>query len=455
MGACLALCSLASCASCLCGSAPCLLCGCCPSSNNSTVTRLVFSFFLLLGTLVSVIMILPGMEVQLRKIPGFCQGGSSIPGIENQVDCDVILGYKSVYRMCFAMTCFFFLFFVIMIRVRSSKDPRAALQNGFWFFKFLILVGITVGAFFISDPAFNTVWYYFGLVGSLFFIIIQLILLIDFAHSWNQAWVENAENNDNKCWYAGLVTFTFLNYAMAFTAVVLFYVYYTQPDDCTEHKVVISLNLIFCIIVSIVSILPKVQKAQPYSGLLQSSLISLYTMYVTWSAMTNNPNHKCNPSLLSLVSNGSTPSHSGEHTPGQLQWWDAQSVVGLLLFFFCTLYASIRSSSNTQVNKLLQTEEGGKESGEAMVGEDGVRRAVDNEEDGVTYNYSAFHFHLALASLYIMMTLTNWYLPDTSTQAMQRSKPAVWVKVCSSWLGLSLYLWTLVAPLILPDRDFN
>lgn len=55
-------------ASCLCGSAPCLLCGCCPSSNNSTVTRLVFSFFLLLGTLVSVIMILPGMETQLRKV---------------------------------------------------------------------------------------------------------------------------------------------------------------------------------------------------------------------------------------------------------------------------------------------------------------------------------------------------------------------------------------------------
>lgn len=43
------------------------------------------------------------------------------------------------------------------------------------------------------------------------------------------------------------------------------------------------------------------------------------------------------------------------------------------------------------------------------VSEDGVRRAVDNEEDGVTYSYSFFHFSLFLASLYIMMTLTNWY----------------------------------------------
>ncbi|XP_034031029.1 serine incorporator 2 [Thalassophryne amazonica] len=451
MGACLALCSIASCVSCLCGSAPCLLCGCCPASNNSTITRLVFSFFLLLGTLVSVIMILPGMEAQLRKLPGFCQGGTTVPGLENQVNCDIIVGYKSVYRMCFAMTCFFFMFFVIMIRVRSSKDPRAALQNGFWFFKFLILVGITVGAFFIPDGTFHDVWFYFGAVGSFIFILIQLILLIDFAHSWNKVWVEKAENSDNKCWFAGLLSFTILYYALAIAAVVLFYIYYTKPNDCTEHKVFISLNLIFCAIISIVSILPKIQEAQPYSGLLQASLISLYTMYVTWSAMTNNPNQTCNPSLLSLVSNVSS---TADTSPGPVQLWDAQSIVGLIIFLFCTLYASIRSSNNTQVNKLLQTEAGGESGGEGVVGEDGLRRAVDNEEEGVTYSYSFFHFHLCLASLYIMMTLTNWYQPNTPTQAM-KGVPAVWVKMCSSWLGLGLYLWTLIAPLIFPNRDFS
>lgn len=41
--------------------------------------------------------------------------------------------------------------------------------------------------------------------------------------------------------------------------------------------------------------------------------------------------------------------------------------------------------------------------------EDGVHRAYDNEEDGVSYNYTFFHICLFLASLYIMMTLTNWY----------------------------------------------
>ena len=34
---------------------------------------------------------------------------------------------------------------------------------------------------------------------------------------------------------------------------------------------------------------------------------------------------------------------------------------------------------------------------------------VDDEEGAVAYSYSFFHFMMVLATLYIMMTLTNWY----------------------------------------------
>lgn len=47
------------------------------------------------------------------------------------------------------------------------------------------------------------VWFYFGVVGSFIFILIQLALLIDFAHSWNQHWLGNAEERDSRAWYAG------------------------------------------------------------------------------------------------------------------------------------------------------------------------------------------------------------------------------------------------------------
>lgn len=118
---------------CLCGGASCLLCSCCPNTKNSTVTRLIYAFILLLGTLVSCIMLWGGMENQLKKIPGFCEGGFKIKvaDIMTDKDCDVLVGYKAVYRITFALAIFFFVFFLLMLKVKTSKDPRAAVHNGY------------------------------------------------------------------------------------------------------------------------------------------------------------------------------------------------------------------------------------------------------------------------------------------------------------------------------------
>lgn len=249
-----------------------------------------------------------------------------------------------------------------------------------------------------------------------------------------------------------------MNYAMSLVAVVLFYVYYTHPEGCYENKTFISVNLILCVGASLLSVLPKIQESQPRSGLLQSSVITIYTMYLTWSAMTNEPDRKCNPSLLNIIGYNSTS------TPGQVQvvqWWDAQGIVGLILFLLCVLYSSIRTSTNSQVNKLTLTSdestliEDGSRSDGSLGDSDDVHRAVDNERDGVTYSYSFFHFMLFLASLYIMMTLTNWYSPDSTYETMTSKWPSVWVKISSSWVCIVLYVWTLVAPLVLTNRDFD
>lgn len=52
-------------------------------------------------------------------------------------------------------------------------------------------------------PSPHPVWFYFGVVGSFLFILIQLVLFIDFAHSWNQRWLGKAEECDSRAWYAG------------------------------------------------------------------------------------------------------------------------------------------------------------------------------------------------------------------------------------------------------------
>ncbi|XP_030067078.1 serine incorporator 3 [Microcaecilia unicolor] len=453
--------------SCLCSGASCLLCGCCPSTNNSTVTRLIYAFLLLLSTIVACIMLAPGMEVQLNKIPEFCEKGFGTHILYHGYKCEMLVGYKAVYRISFAMTVFFFLFALIMINVKTSKDPRAYVHNGFWFFKIASIIGIMVGAFYIPEGPFTTVWFIIGTSGAFCFILIQLVLLVDFAHSWNESWVGKMEEGNSKRWYAALLFVTGLNYILSTVFIVLLYVFYTKPDDCTLNKFFISFNMIICIIVSIISILPKVQEHQPQSGLLQSSFITLYTVFLTWSAMSNEPERTCNPSLLTLISqivaptvapaNQTQPVTVMPAAPKSMQWWDAQSIVGLIIFVLCLLYSSIRSSSNSQVNKLTLSSsdrvmlDDTVESGE----ETGVRRAVDNEKEGVQYSYSVFHCMLTLASLYIMMTLTNWYSPDADFKTITSKWPAVWVKISSSWVCLLLYVWTMVAPIVLSNRDFN
>jgi len=53
-----------------------------------------------------------------------------LPGGGGDVHCGNYVGFAAVYRVCFAMASFFFVFAVLMINVKTSKDPRSAVQNG-------------------------------------------------------------------------------------------------------------------------------------------------------------------------------------------------------------------------------------------------------------------------------------------------------------------------------------
>lgn len=464
MGAVLGLCGAAQLA-CCCGSAACsLCCAACPSCKNSTSSRIMYAIMLLLGTVVACIMLSPGLESSLQKVP-FCKGAEVEESIIDQalssasdnvtIDCTGVVGYLAVYRVCFAMALFFFAMALLTIGVKSSNDPRAGIQNGFWAIKFLVLIGTTIGAFFIPRGEFGEVWMYFGMIGGFIFIIIQLLAIIEFAHSWAESWVDKYEETESKGWYCALLSATFINYCLALTALVLFYVFYTTTEDCGLHKFFISFNLILCFIVSVLSIIPKIQEVQPRSGLLQASVITLYTMYLTWSAMSNSPDAQCKPKWTEVISGNTDPS---DNTTNEKPAFDTESIVSLIIWFCCVLYFSMRTATNSQAgrlglsdNVLLRDDSSG---GGGNV-ESGDAKVWDNEEEGVAYSWSFFHIMFGLASLYVMMTLTNWYQPSSTIEDFSSNLAAVWIKIVSSWICLALYTWTLVAPAILVDRDFS
>lgn len=53
------------------------------------------------------------------------------------------------------------------------------------------------------DYLYFSVWMYFGMIGGFLFILIQLVLIIDFAHSWAENWVAKLEETESKAYYCG------------------------------------------------------------------------------------------------------------------------------------------------------------------------------------------------------------------------------------------------------------
>lgn len=456
MGCCIG--SLVSNIACCFGSAACsCCCRSCPQMKNSVSARLSYSLLLIVSALVSAIALIPGLGKTLQNLlPGVCSN-FTITGIvvQNQlINCNSIIGYFAVYRICFALCCFFTLFMIIMVFVRNSRDPRAMLQNGLWFFKILIFIGLLVGAFMLpKDGSFENVFMYFGIIGGFLFIIMQLILIIDFVHNWNESWVEKYENGDKEYFY-GLLFFTGVFYVLAIGITVFGYYFYASGQGCGLHIFFITINIIMCIIVSIISVLPRVQEHNPTSGVLQSGFVTLYVMFMTWSAMSNNQNRECNPSLLDIVTGQNytvAPADQSKMTSSG-QALDTPSIVSLILWLALLLYSSFSSASKGE--RLINLN--GERESTTLYTDEGENdgKAIDDEKESVQYSYSGSHLVFLLATLYVMMTLTNWYKPTSDLKNFTANEPSMWVKITSSWLCLILYAWTCIAPAVLSDRDF-
>lgn len=409
----------------------------------------MYAFMMMVGCIVSCIALAPGLQDLLKKVP-FCTNSSSTASyVLSTLDCQSAVGYIAVYRICFTITVFFFLMSMIMLGVKSSRDARAPIQNGFWAIKYLLVIGGTVASFFIPEGSFATTWMRVGMIGGFLYVLIQLILIVDFAHTWADAWVGNYEETESKNWYFALLGATFLNYALAIAGVVLLFVYFTVPHDCALNKLFICLNLFFCIVTSVISILPSVQEHQPRSGLLQSSVVTLYVVYLTWSGISNSPDRECNPGMFGILNGDSSKTKVA---------FDKESLIGLIIWFSCVIYSSLRTASRsskiTMTDTVLVKDNGAVEGRNDDV-EGNEPKVWDNEEDTVAYNWSFFHLMFALATLYVMMTLTNWYQPNSTLGTMNANTASMWMKIISSWLCLGIYNWSLVAPALLPNRDFS
>lgn len=78
----------------------------------------------------------------------------------------------------------------------------------------------------------------------------------------------------------------------------------------------------------------------------------------------------------------------------------------------------------------------------------------EKEARPVSYSYTFFHLIFALASMYAAMLLSGWTNTSDSSDLIDVGWTTVWVRICTEWVTAALFVWSLVASLICPDREF-
>jgi hypothetical protein len=152
-------------------------------------------------------------------------------------------GYAAVQRINFALGMFHLIMALILVGVRSSKDGRAPIQNGFWGPKIVGWLLMVVLTFFVPDSFFIVWGNYFALIGACLFLLIGLILLVDLAHNWAEYCQEKIEVTESRVWTGLLVGSALFMYLASFAMTVIMYIYFAK-SGCGMNQAAITVSLV-------------------------------------------------------------------------------------------------------------------------------------------------------------------------------------------------------------------
>lgn len=452
-----------------CGAAACsALCSSIGGTFKSSImTRITYAIILLINSLLSWIALSPFIIHKIEKATfGFINYSCGPDGSE-------CISFTSVYRINFALGVLHLILAALLINVKSTANPRSMIQNGCWKMKvFAWLVLIVVNFVVIPDSFFIFYGNNIAIIFSTIFLGIGLILLVDFAHAWAEKCLEKIEmeeltgEGDAGFWKKLLIGGTLVMYLGSIILTILMY-WFFAGNGCSMNKTAITLNLVFAIIISGMSIHNTVQEYNPQAGLAQSSMVVFYCTYLIMSAVASEPDDKyCNPLIRS----------SGTRT--------ASVILGAFFTFIAVAYTTTRAAANSAFSSESNHDFGGVNNGvttqqpsarnemryqaikqavdEGLLPESALNQldlyddedVNDEERQSVQYNYSLFHIIFFLATQYVATLLTINVKQDDYGDFVPvgRTYFASWVKIVSSWVCFILYGWSLLAPVIWPDR---
>lgn len=429
-------------ASCLalsaCECACCCACGCFKSVFNATmaqVTRLahlsilvsLFAFAIILG----------------QSHPNDLNEYNEFSGLNLDDGCNDSFTSDCIYRQLIYRASFvlFLLFFLLAVgNVFSEQTNRS-----FWMLKFAFAFLVFFGVWW-GDNSFFSGWSHFARFFSFFWLLVQALLLLDFAYDLHDMIMLKDSESEGKGWQIFYLVLSAGFLACSFIGIGYLY---SDYSGCGLGAFFTSVCLIFGVVTTLVSMLNQVNK-----GLLTPCVMFAYSAFLAWYALLSNPNEECNPDANT---------NDGDKE-------DAMIIISLVTFvilLYCvgngTKVLNIfnpegegvmmgqisHNSKGTLGTDLAPTEEGRKSIPTDSPGSsDGGREAFTggsdfvNESSGTTHERVFFHVLMMLTSCYCAMMFTNWGrangLPEGQGSSHVEADMSMWLKILSQWIFLGL-----------------
>ncbi|CRG83933.1 Membrane protein TMS1 [Talaromyces islandicus] len=449
-----------------CGAATCsAVCSACGKFQSSMATRIAYAFILLVNSMISWIMLTPWALEKLEHL--------TMDYMKIRCDGKECHGWVAVHRINFGLGLFHLLLALLLLGVRTSKDSRAALQNGFWGPKIIFWIGFVVMSFFIPESFFLIYGHYIAFVAAMLFLLLGLILLVDLAHSWAELCLEKIEDSDSRLWRGLLIGSTLGMYTASIVMTILMYCFFAK-SGCSMNQAAISINLVAMFVVSFISVQPAIQEYNSRAGLAQAAMVAVYCTYLTMSAVSMEPDdHQCNPLIRARGTRTATIVLGAAITMATIAYTTTRAATqGIALGSKGGhSYSPIGSEDNDhglvtqqpssrremRAEALRAAVESGSLPASALDDsddEDDEYDTKDDERGSTQYNYSLFHVIFFLATTWVATLLTQNLDLETEGDfaAVGRTYWASWVKIISAWVCYAIYLWSLLAPTLMPDR---
>lgn len=367
--------------------------------------------------------------------------------------CD---GQGAILRASIASVLFFSIMLIGTIPVPTWKGEDnwrpllgEAFHRGFWGAKIGVYIVILIVLFFI--PINENAYIQVARVVSALFLVVQVMVLVNFAYDWDEAWVERSDlENDfadgSKCWLISLISLAVLAYIAAFGGMIAILVLYS---GCNATIGITAYNFVICIIFVGLTLTKEFFIEEEVMGsIAPPAVVALYIAFLSFSASQSNPDlsDACDPFGARLGQNG-------------LEIFLAISISTLSLIWIsitvsgnASAFLSGNAEEREPVGGAYEIEEG---DGTTRYAADEAAGDGDDEDSG---NDQLWFFHLVMitASFYMAMILTNWGVSEEEViaQGEQIGLVSMYAKAVASFVCGLLFIWTIVAPAILPERDF-